>query len=120
MWGVNGVNYRKTINDNMLVIVQIETPIGAWNTYPIARQPGVDVGLASNGDMTNFPDTTPAIPDTRCCSRRCTTGVRAGKFLGAVTGPTVVPARPESGVRTLPTGGCSTTARHSTVGSPRE
>jgi hypothetical protein len=44
IWGVNGINYRNTINDNMLVIVQIETPIGAWNSYAIANQPGVDVG----------------------------------------------------------------------------
>ena len=36
IWGVNGVNYRETINDNMLVIVQIETPVGVANAYDIA------------------------------------------------------------------------------------
>ena len=45
IWGVNGVNYRETINDNMLVIVQIETPVGVANAYDIAMVPGVDVVL---------------------------------------------------------------------------
>src|SRR6266571_2549511 len=31
IWGVNGVNYRQTINDNMLVVVMIESPTGVAN-----------------------------------------------------------------------------------------
>ncbi len=86
IWGVNGVDYRKTINDNVLVIVQIETPIGAWNAYPIAAQPGVDVVLASNGDMTNFTGYPPADPRYQELFTQIHDGVlRAGKFLGAVT-----------------------------------
>jgi 2-keto-3-deoxy-L-rhamnonate aldolase RhmA len=86
IWGVNGVNYRNTINDNMLVIVQIETPIGAWNAYPIAAQPGVDVVLASNGDMTNFSGYAPSDPQYQLLFTQIHDGVlRAGKFLGAVT-----------------------------------
>jgi 2-keto-3-deoxy-L-rhamnonate aldolase RhmA len=86
IWGVNGVDYRKTINDNMLVIVQIETPIGAWNAYPIAAQPGVDVVLASNGDMTNFSGYAPSDPRYQELFTQIHDGVlRAGKFLGAVT-----------------------------------
>jgi len=86
IWGVNGVDYRKTINDNVLVIVQIETPIGAWNAYPIAAQPGVDVVLASNGDMTNFSGYAPSDPRYQELFTQIHDGVlRAGKFLGAVT-----------------------------------
>jgi 2-keto-3-deoxy-L-rhamnonate aldolase RhmA len=86
IWGVNGVDYRKTINDNMLVIVQIETPVGAWNAYPIAAQPGVDVVLASNGDMTNFSGYAQSDPRYQELFTQIHDGVlRAGKFLGAVT-----------------------------------
>ena len=63
IWGVNGVNYRETINDNMLVIVQIETPVGVANAYDIAMVPGVDVLLGSNGDMTNFSGLQPDDPE---------------------------------------------------------
>ncbi len=86
IWGVNGVDYRKTINDNMLVIVQIETPVGAWNALPIAQQPGVDVVLASNGDMTNFSGYAGSDPRYQQLFTQVRDGVlRAGKFLGAVT-----------------------------------
>ena len=86
IWGVNGVNYRETINDNMLLIVQIETPIGAWNSYAIASQPGVDVLLASNGDMTNFSGYEPSDPQYQLLFTQVHDGtLRAGKFLGAVT-----------------------------------
>src|SRR5262245_4486681 len=86
IWGVNGTNYRETINDNMLVIVQIETPIGAWNSYAIASQPGIDVALASNGDMSNFSGYAPADPQYQLLFTQIHDGVlKAGKFLGAVT-----------------------------------
>src|SRR5438128_2249564 len=51
IWGVNGINYRNTINDNMLVIEQIETPVGVSNALNIASVQGVDVILGSTGDM---------------------------------------------------------------------
>jgi 2-keto-3-deoxy-L-rhamnonate aldolase RhmA len=86
IWGVNGVNYRETINDNMLVIVQVETPIGAWNSYAIANQPGIDVVLASNGDMSNFSGYQPTDPQYQLLFTQIHDGVlKAGKFLGAVT-----------------------------------
>jgi len=86
LWGVNGVNYRQTINDNMLVIVQIETPVGVSNAYNIAMVPGVDVLLGSNGDMTNFsglPATDPEYQGLFTKIHDAT--LKAGKFLGAVT-----------------------------------
>jgi 2-keto-3-deoxy-L-rhamnonate aldolase RhmA len=54
IWGVNGVNYRQTFNDNMLVVVMIETPTGVANAYDIARVPGVDVVIIGNADLSSF------------------------------------------------------------------
>ncbi len=36
IWGINGINYRQTFNDNMLVVIMIETPTGAANAYDIS------------------------------------------------------------------------------------
>jgi 4-hydroxy-2-oxoheptanedioate aldolase len=100
IWGVNGVNYRQTINDNMLVILQIETPIGAWNSYAIANQPGVDVILASNGDMGNFSGYATTDPQYQLLFTQIHDGVlRAGKFLGAVTYTYGKPGPPGTGRR---------------------
>ena len=54
IWGVNGVNYRQTFNDNMLVVVMIESPTGVANAYDIARVPGIDVVIIGNNDLSSF------------------------------------------------------------------
>ena len=54
IWGINGIDYAKTINDNMLVIVMIETPTGVANAYDIASVPGVDVVIVGNNDLSQF------------------------------------------------------------------
>jgi len=54
IWGVDGVNYRETFNDNMLVVVMIETPAGVANAYDIARVRGVDVVIIGNNDLSQF------------------------------------------------------------------
>jgi 4-hydroxy-2-oxoheptanedioate aldolase len=54
LWGVNGVNYRQTINDNMLVVIMIETPTGVANAYDIASVAGVDVVIIGNNDLSSF------------------------------------------------------------------
>jgi 2-keto-3-deoxy-L-rhamnonate aldolase RhmA len=54
IWGINGVNYHQTINDNMLVVVMIETPTGVANAYDIARVPGIDVVITGNNDLSMF------------------------------------------------------------------
>jgi 4-hydroxy-2-oxoheptanedioate aldolase len=54
IWGIKGVNYRQTINDNMLVVVMIETPTGVANAYDIASVPGVDVVIIGNNDLSSF------------------------------------------------------------------
>jgi 2-keto-3-deoxy-L-rhamnonate aldolase RhmA len=54
IWGINGINYHQTINDNMLVVVMIETPTGVANAYDIASVPGVDVVIIGNNDLSYF------------------------------------------------------------------
>jgi 4-hydroxy-2-oxoheptanedioate aldolase len=54
IWGINGVNYRQTFNDNMLVVIMIETPTGVANAYDIASVPGVDVVIIGNNDLSSF------------------------------------------------------------------
>jgi 4-hydroxy-2-oxoheptanedioate aldolase len=54
LWGINGINYRQTVNDNMLVVLMIETPTGVANAYDIASVPGVDVVIIGNNDLSSF------------------------------------------------------------------
>lgn len=49
-----GNDYRQTINDNMLVVVMIETPTGVANAYDIASVPGIDVVIIGNNDLSSF------------------------------------------------------------------
>jgi 2-keto-3-deoxy-L-rhamnonate aldolase RhmA len=49
-----GLNYRATINDNMLVVVMIETLEGVANADEIAATHGVDVVLIGNNDLSSF------------------------------------------------------------------
>jgi len=78
-----GANYRQTFNDNMLVIVMIETPTGVANAYEIAKVPGIDVVILGNSDLTNFSGFLPNDPryqqmlvDVRDAT------LKAGKFYG--------------------------------------
>ena len=54
IWGINGVNYRQTINDNFLLVVMIESPTGVANVHEIARVQGVDVVIIGNNDLSSF------------------------------------------------------------------
>jgi 2-keto-3-deoxy-L-rhamnonate aldolase RhmA len=49
-----GINYRATINDNMLVVVMIETLEGVANAEEIAATHGVDVIILGNNDLSSF------------------------------------------------------------------
>jgi 2-keto-3-deoxy-L-rhamnonate aldolase RhmA len=51
MWGED---YRQTANDNMVVVIMIETPIGVENAAKIADVPGIDVIFAASTDLGNF------------------------------------------------------------------
>ena len=54
LWSGKGGNYRQTINDNMLVVIMIETPTGVANAFDIASVPGVDVVIVGNNDLSSF------------------------------------------------------------------
>jgi 2-keto-3-deoxy-L-rhamnonate aldolase RhmA len=49
-----GSDYRQTINDNMVVVIMIETPLGVANIKEIAAVPGIDVIFAASTDLGNF------------------------------------------------------------------
>lgn len=49
-----GNDYRQTANENIMVIIMIETPIGVENAAKIADVPGVDVIFAASTDLGNF------------------------------------------------------------------
>jgi 2-keto-3-deoxy-L-rhamnonate aldolase RhmA len=49
-----GLNYRQTINDNMLVTVMIETLEGVTMAEEIAATHGVDVIILGNNDLSSF------------------------------------------------------------------
>jgi 2-keto-3-deoxy-L-rhamnonate aldolase RhmA len=49
-----GVNYRATVNNNMLVVVMIETLEGVANAEEIAATAGVDAIILGNNDLSSF------------------------------------------------------------------
>ena len=49
-----GTNYRQTANDNMMIVVQIETVEGVNAVEKIAAVPGVDVVFAASTDIGSF------------------------------------------------------------------
>jgi 2-keto-3-deoxy-L-rhamnonate aldolase RhmA len=54
LWSAPGINYRQTINDNMLVTVMIETLEGVAMANEIAATHGVDVVMLGNNDLASF------------------------------------------------------------------
>ena len=54
IWNLPGLNYRATINDNMLVTVMIETLEGVAMANEIAATHGVDVIILGNNDLASF------------------------------------------------------------------
>jgi 2-keto-3-deoxy-L-rhamnonate aldolase RhmA len=75
--------FRQTINDNMLVVVMIETLEGVKNALEIASQPGVDVVIIGNADFESFTGFAPDSPgylDLQTRVRNAT--YLAGKFWG--------------------------------------
>ncbi len=63
MWGGVPGGYRNTINDNIVLIVMIETLEGLQNADEIAKVPGVTAVFAASGDLGNFSGFRQGTPD---------------------------------------------------------
>jgi 2-keto-3-deoxy-L-rhamnonate aldolase RhmA len=83
IWGINGIDYARTVNDNMLVVVMIETPTGVGNAFDIASVPGIDVVILGNNDLSQFsgyPQDSPKYWDL--VTKVHDDVLRAGKIFG--------------------------------------
>ena len=83
LWNAPGINYRATINDNMLVTVMIETLEGVANADEIAAVHGVDVVMIGNNDLSQFSgwaQTDPRYQDAIATVHNA--ALRAGKYFG--------------------------------------
>ena len=63
MWGGVPGGYRHTINDNIVLILMIETLEGLKNADEIAKVPGVTAIFAASGDLGNFTGYRQGTPD---------------------------------------------------------
>ena len=63
VWGNVPGGYRQTINDNMVLILMIETIEGAMHADEIAKIPGVTAVFAASGDLGNFSGYPQGSPD---------------------------------------------------------
>jgi 2-keto-3-deoxy-L-rhamnonate aldolase RhmA len=63
MWGNVPGGYRATINDNLVVIVMLETLEALKNAEAIAAVPGVTAVFAASGDLGNFSGYKQGDPD---------------------------------------------------------
>jgi len=63
VWGAVPGGYRNTINDNIVLILMIETLEGLKNVDAIARVPGVTAIFAASGDLGNFTGYRQGTPD---------------------------------------------------------
>lgn len=96
VWASKTDDYHNTINQNMLVIVMIETPVGVANAYEIARVPGVDGVLIANTDLGNFSLSKPGSAEYEGLVKKIHDAtLKAGKWLGA-TSPQYASGRPDS------------------------
>ena len=62
-WGNVPGGYRNTINDNVVLILMIETLEGLKNADAIAKVPGVTAVFAASGDLGNFSGYRQGQPD---------------------------------------------------------
>ena len=104
IWGINGINYRQTINDNMLVVIMIETPTGVANAYDIASVPGVDVVIIGNNDLSSFSGFPQSDDRYQMLMTKVHDDVlRAGKIFGQANAQLYAKGpRPEQGREVLP------------------
>jgi 2-keto-3-deoxy-L-rhamnonate aldolase RhmA len=63
VWGNVPGGYRATANDNIVLILMIETVGGVKEAYDIAKVPGVTAVFAASGDLGNFSGYKQGEPD---------------------------------------------------------
>jgi len=63
MYGSVPGGYRQTINDNLVLVLMIETLEGVKNAAEIAKVPGVTAIFAASGDLGNFSGYAQGSPD---------------------------------------------------------
>lgn len=63
LWGTVPGGYRATVNDNLVLILMIETLEGVQNAAEIAKVPGVSAVFAASGDLGNFSGYRQGQPD---------------------------------------------------------
>ena len=82
MWGSVPGGYRNTINDNLVLILMIETLEGLKNADEIAKVPGVHAIFAASGDLGNFSGYRQGDPDyERAINIVHDAAIKAGKKL---------------------------------------
>lgn len=75
--------YRENYNDEVLVVVMIETPQGVANAYDIAMTPGIDVVILGNNDLSSFSGLPQSDPEyQRMLEKVRDATLRAGKIFG--------------------------------------
>ena len=83
IWADVPGGYQNTYNDNVLVVVMLETLDGIINADEIANTFGIDVVIQGNNDLSRFSgwaQTDPRYQSLLTVSRNAT--LRAGKFWG--------------------------------------
>lgn len=83
VWSTVAGGYQNTYNDNMLVVMMLETLDGILNADEIANTFGVDVVIQGNNDLARFSgwaQNDPRYQALLTVSRNAT--LRAGKFWG--------------------------------------
>ena len=77
---------RKTINDNMMIIVMIETVEGVNNAYEIAKTPGIDVVITGNNDLSAFSGFQQSDPRYQALLEKVRDAtLKAGKIFGTAS-----------------------------------
>jgi 2-keto-3-deoxy-L-rhamnonate aldolase RhmA len=93
MWGSVPGGYRNTINDNLVLILMIETLEGLKNADEIAKVPGVSAVFAASSDLGNFSGYRQGDPDyERAINIVHDAAIKAGKKL---CGPIAWKDRPD-------------------------
>ena len=78
-----GEDYRQTANDNIMLIVMIESPDGVEIVDKIAAVPGIDVVFAASGDIGSFTGYSMDDPRYEALIQKIHDAtLRAGKKLG--------------------------------------